>query len=262
MNTLTLRNVSFAIDGYWLMRDASLTLLPRQLTVFLGPNGAGKTTLLRLLAGLWQPTTGHVKLNEDQLSQFQRRQLAQYLTLVPQNPVAHFAFTVRDIVMMGRNAHLRRLQPETSYDHHCVEQAMLKTEVAQLAHRSITELSSGEQQRVIIARSLATQANIILLDEPTANLDVAHTLEILNLLKQLTQEGKTVALSMHDLNTASRYADQVVLVHDKRILSIGIPHEVLTEAAIKQVFNVNVTKIKKGKKSFYWFDSLKNKWVG
>ncbi|NJO14601.1 MAG: ABC transporter ATP-binding protein [Thioploca sp.] len=261
---LTLQNVGFAIDGYWLMQKASLVLSLGQLTAIIGPNGAGKTTLLRLLAGLWQPTKGSVKLNESELSQFRQRLLAQYLTFVPQNTTVNFAFTVKEVVMMGRHAHLRRLQPSTDYDHHCVEQAMLEVDIAYLAQRPITELSGGERQRVLIARSLATEAKIILLDEPTANLDVAHALEILNLLKQLTQAGKAVAFSIHDLNTASRYADQVVLVHNNHIVAVGLPDEVLTEEIIAKVFEVQVEKIisKAIEKSFYLFDMKKNRRVG
>ena len=261
---LTLQNASFMIDNHWLMQNASLALVPRQLTAIIGPNGAGKTTLLRLLAGLWQPTKGKVKLNERELSHFRRRQLAQYLTFVPQNTAANFAFTVKEVVMMGRHAHLRRLQSQTDYDHNCVEQAMLKVDIAYLAQRQITELSGGEWQRVLIARSLATEAKVILLDEPTANLDVAHALEILNLLKQLTQEYKTVALSIHDLNIASRYADQVVLVHNNQVVAFGLPDEVLTEETITNVFGVEVEKITSAvrKKTFYLFDIEKNRRVG
>lgn len=253
---LTVHHASFRIDNHWLMQDASLALVPGQLTTIIGPNGAGKTTLLRLLAGLWQPTQGEIKLNERALSQFQRHQLAQYLTFVPQNTAANFAFTVKEVVMMGRHAHLRRLQSPTDYDHYWVEQAMLKVDIAYLAKRPITELSGGEWQRVLIARSLATEAKVILLDEPTANLDVAHTLEILNLLTQLTQEDKTVALSIHDLNIASRYADQVVLVHNNQLVALGLPDEVLTETTLANVFGVKVEKITSGvaKKSFYLFD--------
>ena len=138
---------------------------------------------------------------------------------------------------------------------------MLKVDIAYLAQRQIMGLSGGEWQRVLIARSLATEAKIILLDEPTANLDIAHTLEILNLLKQLTQEDKTVALSIHDLNIASRYADQVVLVHNNQIVALGLPDEVFTEEMIVNVFGVKVEKITSAgmNRIFYLFDRINQK---
>ncbi|HEC83902.1 MAG: ABC transporter ATP-binding protein [Candidatus Parabeggiatoa sp. nov. 2] len=240
---LTLHNAGIQIEGCWLVQDASLTLSPGQLTAFIGPNGAGKTTLLRLLAGLWQPTLGLVTLNGRKLYQFQRRELAQHIAFVPQNTDIGFAFTVKDIVMMGRNPHLGRFRHETEYDYHCVEQAMIKTDVAYLATRLVTELSGGERQRVVIARSLATEAKIILLDEPTASLDVAHALEVLDLLKELANEGQTVAFSMHDINYAMRYADQVALVHKGRLFELGLPKKVLTDEAIDDVFGVSVERV-------------------
>jgi len=243
INTLALHKAGIEIDNRWLMQDASLTLLSGQLTAFIGQNGAGKTTLLRLLAGLWQPTVGLVTLNWRELQQFHRRELAQHLAFVPQNSQIDFAFTVKAIITMGRNPHLGRFQHETEYDHLCVEQAMIKTDVAHLANRLVTELSGGEWQRVVIARSLATEANIILLDEPTASLDVGHSLEVLDLLKELADDGKTVAFSMHDINTAARYANKIVLVHQGGIVDSGKPEKVLTDEAISDVFGVSVERV-------------------
>jgi len=253
MTTLALHHAGVEIDGRQLIQEASLTLSPGQLTAFIGPNGAGKTTLLRLLAGLWQPTEGVVTLNGRKLSQFQRRLLAQQIAFVPQNTDISFTFSVKDIVMMGRNPHLGRFVPENLYDHECVEEAMLKTDVLHLANRPVTELSGGERQRVVIARSLATFAPIILLDEPTASLDIAHALEILDLLKALSEAGKTIAFSMHDINTAVRYANQVVLVHQGRIVDLGLPDQVLTEAVMDKVFGVKIEKMltSTGKSFFY-----------
>ncbi len=243
MNSLVLNKASIKMEGCWLVRNASLTLSSGQLTAFIGPNGAGKTTLLRLLAGLWQPTNGQVTINGRDLHYFHRQSLAKSITFVAQNSGVDFAFTVQDIVMMGRNPHLGRFQHEGKYDHYCVEQAMLKTDVAHLAKRRITELSGGERQRVMIARSLATFAPIILLDEPTASLDVAHALEVLDLCKELINEGKTVAFSTHDINHAIRYANQVVLVHDGYIVNADLPDKVLTSEAIAKVFGVNIEKV-------------------
>ncbi|MDM8559361.1 ABC transporter ATP-binding protein [Candidatus Parabeggiatoa sp. HSG14] len=243
MNTLALDNAGIEIESNWLIRNASLTLSPGQLTAFIGPNGAGKTTLLRLLAGLWQPTEGIVTLDKRELFQFQRRELAQNITFAPQNTLMDFAFTVKNIVMMGRNPHLGRFQHETEYDYHCVKAAMIKTDVLHLANRFVTELSGGERQRVVIARSLATEANIILLDEPTASLDVAHAIEVFDLLSELSKENKTVAFSIHDINTAVRYAHQIVLVHTGHIFDCGLPEKVLTNEAINTVFGVHTEKV-------------------
>lgn len=243
MNTLVLDKAGIEIDAHWLVKDCSLTLSSGQLTALIGPNGAGKTTLLRLLAGLWQPTVGKVTLNKRDLPQFHRRELAQNLAFVPQNTSIDFAFTVKDIVMMGRNPHLGHFQHETDYDYYCVEQAMKKTDVAALANRLVTELSGGERQRVVIARSLATEANIILLDEPTASLDISHALEVLDLLKELSKNGHTVAFSMHDINHAVRYANQIVLVDKGSIFDQGLPTKVLTDKAIGEVFGVSVERV-------------------
>lgn len=238
MNRLALHQAGVEIEKRWLMQDASLMLQPGQLTVLMGPNGAGKTTVLRLLGGLWQPTVGKVTLNGRELSRFQHREVAQQIAFVPQSTHINFPFTTKEIVKMGRHPYIGRWQRETVQDERCVEEAMKRTDVIHLAHRLVTQLSGGERQRVVIARSLATQANIILLDEPTANLDIAHALGLLQLLKELTQEGKTVALSTHDMSLAKRYADQVVLVHQGRIFASGTSATVLTEENIWKVFGV------------------------
>ncbi|HHB93520.1 MAG TPA: ABC transporter ATP-binding protein, partial [Thioploca sp.] len=190
---LEVQQVGIKIEKHWLIRNISLKLPKNKFIVLIGPNGAGKTTLLKLLAGLWQPTEGKVILNRNNLYQFKRTELAKLITFIPQNSNINFAFTVKDIVMMGRNPHIRRFQPVTGLEH--VKQAMQKTDISHLAERLVTTLSGGEMQRVIIARSLATQANIVLLDEPTASLDISHTIEILELLQELVTENHTIILS-------------------------------------------------------------------
>jgi len=243
VHQLALHQVSVAIEGRWLVQDVSLTLPPNQLTALLGPNGAGKTTLLRLLAGVWQPTTGQVTLNQRPLQQFSRLALAKQLTLVPSPSQINFAFTVQEVVMMGRHPHRNRWQPATSADHQWVALAMQRTDVSHLAHRFVTELSGGERQRVLIARSLATQAQIILLDEPTANLDIGHTLALFELLKKLACEGKTIAFATHDMSTVSRYAQQVILMHQGHLVDWGASEQVLTEERLRNVFGVEIEKV-------------------
>ncbi|MDM8567649.1 ABC transporter ATP-binding protein [Candidatus Halobeggiatoa sp. HSG11] len=252
MDILKLQQVGVKIEERWLVRKISIILPSKKLTVIIGPNGAGKTTLLKLLAGLWKPTEGIVTLNDINLQKLQRVELAKRLTLVPQTNNINFAFTVQDIVMMGRNPHLKRFQPVIGMNY--VKQAMEKTDISHLADRLVTKLSGGEMQRVIIARSLATQANIILLDEPTASLDISHTIEILELLKELVADGHTVILSIHDINLAVRYADNIVVLNQGDIIDNGLPHQVLTNEMIKNIFKVDVEKIttNEGKMMFFF----------
>ena len=218
---LELRGAGIEIDGYWLVRNASLTLRPGRLAVLVGPNGSGKTTLLRLLSGLWQPTEGRALLDGHDLGRIRRRDLARSVAFTPQDTHLAFAFTVYDVVMMGRHPHLGRFEREGGRDRAAVSEAMERADVAHLAGRLVTELSGGERQRVLIARSLATEADTILLDEPTANLDMAHALDVLGLCCNLADEGKTVALALYDLNLAARYAAEFVLVNEGRIAATG-----------------------------------------
>jgi iron complex transport system ATP-binding protein len=257
MNQLALIAVGKKIADHWLVQDVSLSLAEGQLTALLGPNGAGKTTLLRLLAGLWQPTEGKVLLNGRKLSDYS--QLARYMTYVPQKTIMNFAFTVKEVVMMGRYPHLGRFQTESLSDYQAVERAMLKMDIAHLAERLVTQLSGGEQQRVVIARSLATKADIILLDEPIASLDIAHALDILELLQILAQEGKTIIFSMHDINMAIRYAHQVILISQGHIFAQGLAESVLTEAAIEAVFKVKAEKITEYQKTWFFFQHKNEK---
>jgi iron complex transport system ATP-binding protein len=212
------------------------------LTVLVGPNGSGKTTLLRLLAGLWAPSEGQVTLGGREISSLPRRELARHVAFVPQDTHFDFAFTVRDVVMMGRHPHLDRFEREREQDRRCVEEAMARADIIHLKDRLVTEISGGERQRVIIARSLATEADTILLDEPTASLDIAHVLDVLDLCHRLAGGGKTIALAIHDLNAAMRYATEVMLLHSGRVVASGKPADVITDSAVCKIFGVHVER--------------------
>ncbi len=254
MNTLELKQAGLKIEERWLVQKVSLVVPPQKLTILIGPNGAGKTTLLKLLAGLWKLTEGEVILNGSNLQNLKRVELAKQLTFVPQNSNINFAFTVQDIVMMGRNPHLIRFQPVIGINH--VKQAMIRTDTIHLAERLITKLSGGEMQRVIIARSLATQAKIILLDEPTSSLDISHAIEILELLKELVAEGYTIILSIHDINLAIRYADNIILINQGSVIDNGSP--VLTDEMISNIFKVEVERFTNNTgKEMLFFKQLK-----
>jgi iron complex transport system ATP-binding protein len=238
MHELASHNVGVAMDGRWLLRGIDVALRAECLTAFLGPNGSGKTTLLRVLAGLLTPSEGHVTLHGTNVRDFGRRALSQHIAFVPQDTHMSFAFTVRETVEMGRHPHLRRFGRLRQHDHDIVDDAMHRADVRHLAQRAVTALSGGERQRVIIARSLATQADVLLLDEPTASLDIAHALDVLDLCQQLAQEGKAIGLAIHDINAAARYATHGVLMNAGHIVQQGRLEEVLQEAQLNHVFDV------------------------
>jgi len=243
MSGLELLEVGLEIDDRWLVRGASLTLRPGCLTVLAGPNGSGKSTLLRLLTGLWAPNEGKAILDGRDISAFTNRQRARRIAFVPQDTHLDFAFTVRDVVTMGRHPYLGRFERAREYDRRAVDDAMARADIIQLTDRLVTEISGGERQRVIIARSLATEADIILLDEPTANLDIAHSLDILDLCRRLAGEGKMICLAIHDLNAAARCATEVVLLQEGRVVASGAPAEVITDSTVRTIFSVNAERV-------------------
>ena len=230
-----------SIDGRWLVRGATVRVEPGRLVALLGPNGSGKSTLLRLLAGVWAPTEGTVTLDGQPLARVPRRSLARVVALVPQDTHIAFAFSVREIVAMGRHAHLGRFERERPADREAITQAMERADVTGIAGRDATELSGGERQRVLIARSLATEARHLLLDEPTASLDVAHALDVLALCRRLADDGHAVAVALHDLNLARRFATDAVLLREGAVVASGPIERVLTPAAVGDVFGVAVT---------------------
>ena len=192
------------IDGRWLVRDVSLAIEPARVTALVGPNGSGKSTVLRLLAGLWRPTRGRASMDGADLTSMARRLVARRVAFVPQDTHIGFAFSVREVVEMGRHPHVGRFETPGPQDAAAVDAALDRADVTHLADRPVNELSGGERQRVVLARSLATEAEVILLDEPTSNLDIDHSLETLRLLKDLATGGKAVAVALHDLNAVAR----------------------------------------------------------
>jgi len=239
--SLVLDGSGFSIDGRWLVRGASVRVQPGQLVALLGPNGSGKSTLLRLLAGVWAPTEGTVTLDGTPLARVPRRLLAREVALVPQDTHIAFAFSVREVVAMGRHAHLGRFERERPADRDAIAGAMERADVTAIADRDATELSGGERQRVLIARSLATEASHLLLDEPTASLDVAHALDVLTLCRRLADDGHAIAVALHDLNLARRFATHAVLLRQGEVVAAGTIDRVLTTATVGEVFGVTVS---------------------
>ncbi len=241
---LSLRNAGIEIDGRDLIRNISLTVESERITAVVGPNGSGKSTVLRLLAGLWQPTSGRAELNGNCLAHVPRRAMARQITFVPQDTRIDYAFTVRDVVGMGRNPHVGRFDPLGPADVEAVDAALVRADVAHLEHRPVNELSGGERQRVLIARSLATEAKVLLLDEPTASLDIDHCLETLELLQELARDGKAVAVALHDLNAVVRWANHVALLNGGRLVAFGPVEDVVRDSQVEPVFGVRVERVR------------------
>ncbi|HZJ33813.1 MAG TPA: ABC transporter ATP-binding protein [Vicinamibacterales bacterium] len=221
------------------LRDVSVRIAPGSLTGLLGPNGCGKTTLLKLLAGVLKPELGSVRLGDREIRTLSPRALAQQIAVVPQETHPAFDFTVMEMVLMGRHPHLGAFQLEGPADIAIAREAMTATGITHLAGRAYMTLSGGEKQRVVIASALAQQPKVLLLDEPTASLDLGYQLEIASLLKQLNRErGVTMVLATHDLNLAASVCDTLVLVREGRVLMQGAAREVLTSSTVEQLYGV------------------------
>lgn len=207
----------------------------------IGPNGSGKSTLLKALSAVLKPVTGTVYLNQKEISGYSARDLAREMAVVPQDTAINFDFTALDVVLMGRHPHLGRWQAEGPLDLDVARRAMQMTGTWDLRDRSILELSGGERQRVIIARALTQEPKVILLDEPTAHLDINHQMEILEVVRRLNREqGLTVVAVLHDLNLAGQYCQKLLLLSQGRVFACGTPREVITADNIRTVYRTEV----------------------
>lgn len=202
----------------------------------IGPNGAGKTTLLRSITDAVTPDTGSVSIDGDAVNDLSSREVSRKVAVVPQDTAMAFDFAVREIVAMGRTPYIDRFSPSQPADMESVERAMKQTHVEGFASRSISEVSGGERQRVLLARAIAQETPVLLLDEPTASLDINHQVQTLELVRRLVEQGKTVIAAIHDLNLAARYCDELVLVEGGRVMASGTPETVLTTTTVKRAF--------------------------
>lgn len=234
-------NVSFryAAGAPLVVDGVTVRLADGALAGILGPNGSGKTTLLRLLSGTRRPSAGRVLLGDRSLDQLSRREVARRIAVVPQETELAFEYRAIEMVLMGRHAHLGVFTVEGPDDVRIAEEAMAATGTIHLAQRFFHELSGGEKQRVIIAGALAQSATLLLLDEPTASLDLGYQLDISSMLSRLNQEhGVTMAISTHDLNLAASICRELVLMRDGRVLAAGPTADVLTPDNILALYDV------------------------
>lgn len=227
-----------AYGDHTVLSGIDFKVLEGELTVILGPNACGKSTLLKALARVNPLKGGKVFLDGLPLSKMKSRSIAQILAMLPQTPEAPTGLTVADVVARGRYPHQSLLRSWSEKDEAACVEAMEAANVLELADRPIEALSGGQRQRVWIAMTLAQQTPLILLDEPTTYLDITHQIEVLNLTKKLHSEGHTVAVVLHDLNLAFRYATHAVLMKEGRIIAQGDPQEIVTAELIQEVFDL------------------------
>jgi len=221
------------------LQGVDLTVEPGRITTVVGPNGCGKSTLLRTLGRLLTPSGGHVELGGAQLTGLRPRELARRLSILPQSPVAPEGMTVRDLVERGRQPHRPWYRQWSPDDVRIADEAMESTGVAALADRALDELSGGQRQRAWIAMTVAQQTDVVLLDEPTTHLDLAHAVDVLDLVVELRAQGRTVVTVLHDLGLAARYSDTIVVMKDGQVLAEGPPADVLDAAMLADVFGLS-----------------------
>jgi len=241
---LTGDDLTLAYDSRTISASLDVEIPHGEVTVIVGPNGCGKSTLLRALSRLIAPQRGRVLLDGDDIRRMGGKQFARRLALLPQSSQAPSGISVGDLVARGRYPHQRMLQQWSADDEGAVRRAMAATDVEGLADRGVEELSGGQRQRVWIAMLLAQDAPVMLLDEPTTFLDVAHQLDVLDLVARLNRdEGRTLVLVLHDLNQAARFADHLVVMRDGAIAARGRPSEILTEQLLADVFALDARVI-------------------
>ena len=235
---ISAKGLHFEVDAQTLLKGVDLNAERGQLVGLIGPNGAGKTTLLRAIAGILNYSEGIVLLEGSDLKDATPRDIAKALALVPQIAPYTQGFTALELVLMGRYPHMGRLQIEGKQDNLIARKSMRLTETEQFADRTLDTLSGGERQRIFVSRALAQQPRILLLDEPTSNLDILHQLKVIGLVRKLVDGGLTAIAAIHDLQMAARYCDRLVLMKDGRVLAQGPSEDVLTPDTIASSFGV------------------------
>lgn len=239
MVSLNINGVECRYGSIKILENVSLSVKAGDFVGILGPNGSGKTTLLKSVSRTLKPSKGAILLNEKDVYTFKNVELAKQMAVVPQDNAVSFSFTALEVVLMGRNPHMERFQMETAHDMDIARKVMDLTNTWQLAARPVNELSGGERQRVIIARALAQEPKVLLLDEPLTYLDIINQLEIMDLIKSLcVSQGIIVMAVIHDLNLAARYCNNALLLKNGKVFAAGTIDKVLTSENIKNVFKV------------------------
>lgn len=238
---LIVENLHFGYNGNSILQGFTLEARPGEIVGIVGPNGAGKTTVLRLISGVLKAALGSIRVDGSELTTLGAAQRGRLVSVVPQSPRLPLNFKLLDMVLMGRNPHLKLLQWEGRRDLEIARRAMELTDVWDLADRAVGTLSGGEQQRAVIALALAQEAPVMLLDEPTSSLDLVHQTRIMDLVTDVQgRRGDTVVMAIHDLTLAAQYCDRIVMLADGRDYADGPPSNVLTADNISSVYGAEV----------------------
>jgi len=239
-SALETKSVTLAYEQNVIAKNLSVEIPNGKFTVIVGPNGCGKSTLLRSLSRLLLPQSGEILLNGENIHSQSTREVAKKLGLLPQSAIAPNGIKVIDLVSRGRFPHQKWFQTWSEADQKGVELAMQATGVMDFAQHNVDQLSGGQRQRVWVAMALAQETSLLLLDEPTTYLDIAHQIELMDLFQDLNRiQGHTLVAVLHDLNHACRYADHLIMIKAGEVIATGSPNEIVTEALIKQVFGLS-----------------------
>ena len=242
MVNLEVEKITLAYGQQSIIKDLSFQLHAGELLGLVGPNGCGKTSIIKSLSRILTPRSGRILLDSKELTFISHNELARLIGVVPQNPYLPETFTVFEVVILGRNPYLGLFSKETARDIAVVWQAMERTDITHLAKKRIGELSGGEKQRVTIARVLAQEPHVILMDEPTANLDIAQQIDILDLIAGMCRDQNIAGLiAIHDLNIAAQYCTRIIMLKDGKVYVEGSPGDVITAENVREVFDAETT---------------------
>jgi iron complex transport system ATP-binding protein len=241
MKAIQASNITFTYAKRPVVKGVSLDIEKGEFVSILGPNGSGKSTLLKTLSHVYVPDSGEILLDGKPIETYKRREIARRISMVPQDTAMDFEFTVEEVVLMGRHPFMGRFKKESAMDLDLAYEAMERTNTLEIKDRLITEISGGERQRVFIAKALAQNTSIMLLDEPTSHLDINHQIEVLELLKRLNSEKElAIVLVIHDINLAARYSDRILIMKDGEIIAQGRPEDAITPENIDKTYGMSV----------------------
>lgn len=252
MSAIDINNVSFSYTpNKHALMGVNLCIPPGNFCGIIGPNGSGKTTLIKCISGYLAPEGGQILIGGKNVKEFSTREIAKAMALVQQHASLEYDFTVMDIVITGRNPHVKRLRSETQEDYDIANEALKKAGIYHLKDRIVTTLSGGEWQMMILARALCQKADIMLLDEPVTGLDIKHKVNIMSAVKRLTREqGISVVCVLHDLNLAHSFCEQIALLKNGEVYAHGAPNTVLTKSNLEHVYDTKINIISQNGSTF------------